>query len=69
MMKFHEWVKKHTPGYFQGDDNNTIGYLRDCWQAAQEAERERCREVACRLACTDENAEEISYAISALGDK
>jgi hypothetical protein len=44
-------------------------FTKDEMQAALAAERERCREVACRLACTDENAEEISYAISALGDE
>jgi hypothetical protein len=40
-MTFDEWAKIYTPGYFNGDNNNTMGYLRDCWRAAQLAQRER----------------------------
>ena len=40
-MTFDQWMKKRSPGYLPSDDGEILRSLRECWLAAQKAERER----------------------------
>ena len=63
-MTFEDWYLNKQGGYY----DSMYLFARDAWQAAQEAERERCRIAACQ-ACSAEDICEVSMAILKLGDE
>ena len=72
-MTFDEWMKVQNPKYQPTDDGEDLRVLRDCWQAARAAERERCKGACTKIARAwrgaNSQALDCVNAIRALGDE
>lgn len=55
-MTFDEWMRTHEPKHCDSDDSISLRLLRKCWNAATQAERERCAKVCEALFMTEADA-------------